>query len=199
VISSSFTFVAAALNLAGGASYLRATLNGTIRPHRITWLLWAAPPLIVFGAQVTSGVGIQALLALSIGLVPLLVFLAALRQKGEPWPLGVGDYLCGALSLLAVALWAVTSNADLAILLSIVADLLAGLPTLAKAYTAPDSENQTIFVCTCLGAAIVLATIDRWSFAEAAFPLWIFLFTLVFVAVLRIRRATEADASGSPS
>ena len=187
MISSSFTLVAVALNLIGGASYLRATLNGSVRPHRVTWLLWAAPPLIVFAAQVTRGVGIQALLALSIGLVPLLVFLAALRQKGDPWPVGAADFLCAVLSVLALALWALTSDADLAILLSIIADFLAGLPTLAKAYVAPYSENQTIFVCTCIGAAVVLATIDKWTFAEVAFPLWIFLFTLAFVVVLAVR------------
>ena len=73
-------------------------------------------------------------------------------------------------------LWAITDSAVVAIILSIAADALAAIPTVRKAITHPDSEHPLFFALVSLGGALTLLTIQRWTVADWAFPLYIFLF-----------------------
>lgn len=80
-------------------------------------------------------------------------------------------------------MWAITDSAVLAIILSIASDALAAIPTARKTITHPDTEHPLFFVLVSLGGALTLLTIQRWTFADWAFPLYIFLFP-GFLAVL---------------
>jgi len=50
------------------------------------------------------------------------------------------DLICGILSLVGLVLWMITKVGNVAIFFSIVADGLAAVPTLVKAYKYPDTE-----------------------------------------------------------
>jgi hypothetical protein len=94
--------------------------------------------------------------------------------------------MCGVLSLIALAMWAITGRGDVAITFSILADLLAGVPTLAKALRRPESESAKAFVGGVTGAAVTLLALPAhaWSFAHYGFPLYIFVFDGIIAALL---------------
>ena len=163
-----FVILGAAINLIGIGIYAVDTLRGRVKPNRVSWGLWALAPLIAFAAELASGVGWQSLTTLAPGAGPLLVLIASAFKRRSYWQVTRFDLTCGGLSVLALALWAATGSGNLAILFSILADGLASVPTLIKAYREPATESYWPYLGTAFNGAIALLTITRWQFPNTA-------------------------------
>lgn len=194
VLDERWVYLTLVLNTVGCVHYVAMILRGRVRPNRASWLLWTLAPAVVLAAELEQGVGLRAVMTFGIALGPGLVLLASFAARGAYWRLGRLDWACGALSGLALVLWALTDDADLAIVLSIAADALAAVPTLRKAITHPHTENPFFFVCVAVGGVLTLLTIRRWTFADWAFPVYI----AVFPAALALLIQRLQAASGEP-
>jgi hypothetical protein len=75
----------------------------------------------------------------------------------------------------------------LAISAAIAADFMAGIPTMMKSWTHPESETVTSYAGAVLNTAILLLTIDHWTFEVAAFPLFILCIGSVQVVFVGLR------------
>lgn len=185
MLDERFVFLAAALNVAGTASYLIGTIRGTVKPNRVTWFIWAAAPLIAFAAMVGEGVGLPALMTFMVGFNPLLIFLASFVNKHAVWRLGRLDIICGVLALVGLGLWFVTQEGDVAIVFAIVADALAAAPTIAKAYSAPSTEDSRLYLLSSMSAAITMLTLKEWDVAMAGFPIYILVVSAFIFVLIR--------------
>lgn len=187
MINENFVLVGALLNIMGSSTYAWSTLKGKTKPNRVSWFLWTVIPMIVFFAQIGEGVGLPSLMTFMVGFGPFLVLMASLLNKKAYWKISKLDWWCGALSVLAVVLWLVTGTGIIAIVLSIAADLLAGVPTLIKSYKDPESEHHSVFRNGALSAAITMLAIQNRTFAAFAFPLYIFLICTVLYGLIRFK------------
>lgn len=187
MLSPEFNALAGAINLIGCVSYAKGVLAGKNKPNRVGWTLWATAPFIAFAAQLSQGVSWPALMTLSSGLGPLLVLLCSFMTKKAYWRLRPFDWACGGLSLIALILWAVTGEGNVAIVLSICADVLACLPTLRKSFTHPHTEAAAPFWAGVAGVTITLFTIQHWDVANSAFPIYLLLANLVIALTIDIR------------
>jgi hypothetical protein len=173
VINVHFVYLGAAIGALGGALYLRDTLRGTTQPNRVTWLLWAVAPLLAAAVEFKEGVGLRTLTTFMVGFMPLLIFIASFHNPAAVWKIRRLDYFCGALSVAGTVEWLVTRNGVVAIGAAIVADLLAGIPTVIKSWTNPESESVSSYLGALINSTILLLTVDHWTTAEVAFPLYI--------------------------
>jgi hypothetical protein len=173
VINVNFVFLGAAIGATGTSLYLRDTLRGTTQPNRVTWLLWAVAPLLAAAVEFRSGVGLRTLTTFMIGFMPLLVFAASFHNPKALWKIGTIDYVCGALSVGATIAWLLTQNSVVGISGAIAADFLAGIPTVMKSWTHPESETVTSYIGAVLNTGILLLTVTHWTTAVAAFPIFI--------------------------
>jgi hypothetical protein len=195
VINVHFVFLGAAIGALGTGIYLRDTLRGTTQPNRVTWVLWAFAPLLAAAAEYRSGVGLRTLTTFTIGFMPLLVFVASFHNPASIWKIRRLDYVCGAMSLAGTAAWLVTQNGVVAIAAAMAADFMAGIPTVVKSWTHPESETVTSYLGAAINSAILLLTIVHWTFDAVAFPTFILFFAsleTVFVGLRpgpRYRRA----------
>ncbi|HET9105118.1 MAG TPA: hypothetical protein VFN55_17345 [Solirubrobacteraceae bacterium] len=187
MLDPNFVFAGAALTLAGALGYARRTVRGETRPNRVTWGLWSLAPLIAGSAQLSEGQGLGAVLAFSVGLGPLIVFVSSFLSTHAHASLGGFDLACGLLSVLALILWLVLDSGTVAISMSIAADAFAAVPTLLKSIADPDSEHPAVFRNSAVNAAITLLTIRRWSYAAWGFPLWILVVCASLWAIIRWR------------
>lgn len=187
MLDPNFIYVAATLNFVGSLGYIRDMLLGKATPNRVTWFLWALAPLVAFAAQMSEGVGLEALMTFMVGFGPLLVFLISFTSGHAEWKLTRFDVICGICSLLGLGLWAMTREADAAILFAIVADALAALPTLKKAAIAPETESYPVFLLGTIGATITLLAVEVWSFTTVAFPIYIFTVCGLLVLLIKFR------------
>jgi hypothetical protein len=187
VINSHFVFLAAALSLLGAAGYIRDTLRGVTAPHRVTWGLWGVEGVLAFVVEVQQHVGLVSLMTLMFGVVPLLVFAASFANGSSAWAITTFDVVCGAISLLGIAFWLLVNEPTVALVAFVVADQVAGLPTLRKSWTEPSSESWLVFLSGVANTALTLLAVRHVTTAAVLFPAVIFVNDLVLVLVLVLR------------
>ena len=171
----------------GGLGYIIDTLKGKTKPNRVTWSIWAIAPLIAFAAQKQQGVGAEAWMTFIVGFNPLLIFLASFVNKNARWELGRLDIVCGILAILGLACWYLTQVGNIAIFFSIIADFLAAIPTLIKAYQYPETESYKEFLGVTIAAFLTMLTISTWNFAHVGFPLYSFLLCGVLFSLVKFK------------
>lgn len=163
------------INFIGTSSYLIDTLKGKIKPNRVTFFIWPLAAFIAFLAQVQQKVGYQALFTFSVFLLPFSVFVASFFNKKAYWKLTTFDLGCGALSIVGLILWQITKVGNVAIAFSILADGLATLPTIVKAYRYPETESAWPWATASINGLLVILTIKNWNFATYGFPIYYFI------------------------
>jgi hypothetical protein len=194
VIDDRFVLLAASLNLVGSSTYAWSTLKGHTKPNRVTWAIWAAAPLIAFAAQIGQGVGLSSLMTFMVGFGPLTVLLASFLNKDAYWEIKTLDIVCGVLSLIGLGLWGITRVGNLAIIFAILADALAGIPTVIKSWIAPETENYSVFLFGTISAVITMLTLKEWSFEQYAFPLYIFAICFLLFLLIKFKVGTKKAA-----
>lgn len=198
MIDAHFAILGALIVVTGNAAYAVDTVRGKTQPNRVTWMLWALAPMIAFAAEVAQGVGLNAVLTLAVGIGPLLVVAASFLDPKAYARVTPFDAGCGVLSLIALVAWAATGRGNVAILLSVLADFLAAIPTIRKAYRYPHTEHAAAFLSGVAGAAITLLTIqpEDWSFATVAFPAYILLDSGLIACLILLPRPARFAVSG---
>lgn len=178
-------FLGAIIQLVGVLSYIRGTLRGETQPNRVTWFLWGVIPIIGTVAAWSDGVRWAVLPVFMAGLGPLLVFAFSFANRNAYWKLGRLDYVCGIFSVGAIILWAVTKTPVVAIILSIVADALAAVPTLVKSWHHPQTEKIGPFVAGFTSQLTALAAFQLFTISEIAFPIYLMLINAALVLIIK--------------
>lgn len=168
-----FVILGSFVYLTGAIAYIVDTIKGKAKPNKVSFFIWSLASLIAFAASVQQGVGIQSLTTLVVGLVPLIIFTLALFHKKAHWRITKFDLACGAFSIVGLILWQITGVGNVAIAFSILSDALAYLPTIRKSYTHPETENSYSYLAAAIGIIVSLLTLKSWTFAAAAFPVYV--------------------------
>ena len=187
MINQNFVILGAIIATMGSLSYLIDTIKGKVKPNRVSFLMWSLAPLIAFVAELKQGVGLQSLMTFEVGFLPLTIFIASFFNKNAKWKLTRFDLTCGVLSLIGLILWYITASGNVAIVFSILADGLAALPTVVKSFNFPETESSWTYFTGSLSAAITLLTVKVWDLANAGFPLYILIVTLVISVLVQFK------------
>lgn len=187
MLSENFFWLGFAIGTIGTAVYIRAILRGQIQPNRLSWFILGIAPLIAFAAEVQAGVGIRSLMTFWSGFSPLLIFFASFVNKNATWKLTRFDKYCAATSVCALVLWQLSGSGNVAIALSILADGMAFLPIVVKAWRFPHTESPWTFMGGTCSSGIALLVLNRWTFADYAFPAYIFLACVAITAIILVR------------
>jgi hypothetical protein len=175
MLHSNFVIVGTLIGAVGSFAYFIDTVKGKVKPNRVSFLLWSIAPIIAFAAQIGKGVGIESLMTFSVGVLPLMIFGGSFVNKKAQWKLSRFDLICGFLSIVGLLFWLITREGNIAIAFSILADGLAAIPTLVKAYKYPETEVAWPWVATSFGVILTLLTLNQWTFENSAFIIYIFI------------------------
>jgi hypothetical protein len=187
MLNSNFVIVGTLIGAVGALAYLIDTVKGKVKPNRVSFLLWSIAPFIAFAAQIKQGVGIESLMTFSTGFLPILTFGASFVNKKAEWKITKFDLVCGALSILGLILWLITKVGNIAITFSILADGLAAVPTIVKAYKYPDTELAWPWIATVFGVVLTLLTLSEWTFANSGFIVYILLVNTLIFSLIQFR------------
>jgi hypothetical protein len=186
--------IAASATLIAAIAYIRSMFKGQTKPNRVTWLMWTIAPFTASFASVSSGATWTAVPVFMSGLSPLLILLASFLNKRAYWKLSAFDYACGALSVLALVLWYVTDNPNVAIVFAIFSDALAATPTLTKAWYNPQTEFSWPFVVGVFSPMTSFVVAPAWTFSEIAFPAYLVVINILLVfSVLKRKQRRTAE------
>lgn len=189
-----FVLVAIMLRLISGGGYLWGVLRGKVTPNPLTWFFWGLTPMIAFVAQLQESVGIQAWMTFALGVGPLVIFVASVIKNPAAVRLDRGNVVCGVLAIAGIVLWRCTANPLLAIAFSILADIFGGLPTVLKSYRQPSSEYALPYLLSMVSMVMTVMTLQTWTFASYAFPVYIFMINLVIFTLVQSRWGVRVRA-----
>jgi hypothetical protein len=161
--------IAGVLALVAIAPYIKDILHGTTRPNIFSFGLWALLLGIAAAAQISAGASWSVLLIVGdfIGTSAI----AALCLMGY----GYGKYgwlevSCTVLAILAIIAWQLEHQPVLAIAFAAAADILASIPTIAKAYRDPWSEAPTQWLMIAGAAVLAIISTRIYDPANLIFP-----------------------------
>ncbi len=189
-----WAIIGAIIGSLGGFYYIYETIVGKAQPNRISWLLWGIFPIVIFVAQRAQGVAGISWASFVAGFTPLLIVAASFFNKKAYWKSEPRDYYLMAAAIIGIILWAIANNPNLALLFSLLADMLAGIPTLIKSYRHPHSESWIAYAISTFGFGISLLSVHTYNFENAAFIAYLFLLNAT-LAVLASRNRKRKQAT----
>ena len=187
MLPSYFVVIGTLIGAVGSVAYLIDTIKGKVKPNRVSFLLWSLAPFIAFAAQIKQGVGLEALMTLSTGFLPITVLAGSFLNKKAEWKLTKFDLFCGFLSIVGLVLWQITKVGNVAIFFSILADGLAAVPTIVKAYKYPDTELAWPWIASCFGVLLTILTLKELSFANSGFIIYILIVDAIIFSLVQFR------------
>lgn len=171
--------------------YVKDTLRGSVRPNAISWLLWTTLQVIVVLAQFAAGASWSIILPLVMTFNTGLITVLALVGYGYK-KYGLLDWICFFLAAYALALWYVTGNPVLALVLIIFANFLAALPTFVKTYREPESESLGSWSLVVLASLLSVASTAIRNVANLIFPAYL-LFESVLICTFTFFRWSDRN------
>jgi hypothetical protein len=189
-----FSIIGAVIASLGGFYYLYETITGKSQPNRVSWLLWGIFPMITFVAQRVQGIEGISWTSFAAGVTPLLVVAASFINKKAYWKTEPRDYILMAAAIIGIILWAITKEPNLAILFTIVADVLASIPTIIKSFKHPQTESWIAYAISTVGFGIAILSIHSFTFATSAFVIYLFSVQII-LTFLSARKGTSNSRS----
>ncbi len=188
-IAHGLVILSAIISIAGSAAYIRDTIAGKTKPNRVSWSMWALAPLIGTAVALSAHADIWATVRVFLaGFLPLIVFIVSLFDRQSYWKLTWFDALCGICSLLALFAWAFANAFQIAILLAVIGDGFASLPTIMKAWRYPETETGLTYIASFISALLVIPSIPAWNIENAGFQIYLLIAnTILLTAVYRKR------------
>ena len=175
--------IGAAVDVLGASYYIRSTLQAKTKPNRVSWLIWSLGSMIATAAALAQGLTWAVIPVFVSGAIPLTIFLISFVNPNSYWKLRMWDYACGALSVLALILWALTNEPNTAIVFAIAGDVLAWIPTFVKTWKQPETEHASQHFSGLFNSLTTFAAVRFWMFGGNA--------TLLF-AICRLKLSSRS-------
>jgi hypothetical protein len=186
--------LAIVIGLIGYAPYFRTIFSGQTKPHAFTWLVWGILTAIAFGGQLVGKGGSGAWVTGFTAFISFTIFVLALIKGRRDFPFA--DWLCLGGCAVALALWAVTSDPLIAIVLITLIDMLAFIPTFRKSYSKPYSEPAFTYTLSGLRFLVALFALQKISAVTVLYPASLVFTNGLFVLMLVVLRKNQHNLHG---
>jgi hypothetical protein len=166
--------------------YYKGIFEGRVRPHAVTWLIWALIAGIAFAAQLIKGGGAGAWASGYTMLLCTGVFLLSF-SRGEK-EIVLIDWISLAIGLMALVMWAVTNDPLNAVILAVIANTIGYVPTVRKSIAKPYQEDMRSYAISLIKWVCAIAALDSFNATNLLYPVGATVVTAAFVVMLLIRR-----------
>jgi hypothetical protein len=189
--------LAGLIAVGGYVPYARDILAGRVRPSRSARIMFVL--LLTLTTLLQHDIGSGWLLAFNVGewIGSIGILLLAVRRGVGGW--SKIDFVCYALLVISLIFWQTTGNALIALHLSIIADVIAFTPTIAKTWRQPWTETPLFFITGVVAPLLNILAVGKYSYALLAFPLYIALANLIEVILIIYRQRVVPPTPGSVS
>jgi hypothetical protein len=166
--------------------YYRDILKGKTHPHIYSWSLWGLLTILLVALQIKGGAGPATWVTAAAGLLCAGVVLLSLKDGKKD--ITTSDTLIAFLSLIAIGFWLIANQPVISIILVIIADMLAFIPTVRKSWHKPYSETLSLFVTNAIRFFLALAAVEKYTFLSASWITAWAMGNVLFSLMLVVRR-----------
>ncbi len=163
MIKITLVIVASLLALIGNIPYLFDVLKEKVKPHPYTWFIWTIVSFVVFFGQLAKGAGIAAIATGISEIFTVIIFLFSLKY-GFKNPPKTDKYFL-AFALLGLTPWFITKDPTISVVIVVLIDLIAFIPTLRKTFCFPKSETPLLYGSNVLRHSLILGTLGAYNIA----------------------------------
>lgn len=178
--------IAVLVTLISYIPYFRDIFAGHTKPHAVSWLVWGIVNSVIFVGQVTHDGGAGAWMMGVTALFVVAIFVLAAKNGLKH--VNRFDWLCLAISVIAIVPWLLTKDPLFSVILVTVIDLVAFIPTIRKAFILPFEETLSTWSLSVLKYALGIVALGSLSLANTLFPLTMVVANGLFVLMLIMRR-----------
>ncbi len=178
---NSIGIIAGLLSFSAYLLYVKSMLWGQCRPNRMTCLALTAIGIGVAVSYYGSGARQTMWVALSYIVGPLIISLLSFRYGEGGW--GKLERFCLLGVVASLFLWWIFKSAAVALVVNLLIDLFALIPTITKSILRPKGEDRKAWAVVVVASFINLFALEQWTFSLAIFPLYLII-TDTFITIL---------------
>ncbi len=180
---------ASILALVGNIPYLSDVIKGRVKPHPYTWFVWTIVSCVVFFGQLAKGAGIGAIPTAVSEVFTVVIFILSIKYGFKNPPRRDKYFL--ALALLGLIPWIITKDPTLSVIIVVLIDLIAFIPTLSKTYNQPKSETALLYGINVLRHSLILGALGAYNIATTLHSISMIITNSVMVIFIKIRERKE--------
>lgn len=159
--------IAAVLAFVGNISYLADVVKGRVQPHPYTWFIWSIVSMTTFFGGIAKGAGIGALptgVAEGFTIVIFLFSLKYLFQGKAGHIRKVDNYFLG-ICLIGLIPWVITKDPTISVVVVVLIDIIAFIPTFRKTWHRPASEKPLLYEMNGARHILTLFSLHAYNIA----------------------------------
>lgn len=189
-----FAIIASILAIVGNVSYLRDTFRGRVKPHPYTWFVWSIVSMTTFFGGLAKGAGIGALPTGIAEAFTIVIFVFSLKYlfQGKAGQIRSIDNYFLAAALLGLIPWALTKDPTISVVIVVVIDIIAFIPTLRKAWEHPETEKPLLYEMNVSRHVLTLFSLGAYNIATM-FHSIAMICTNTIMTVFVVRKRHGAD------
>lgn len=168
--------------------YIITTLQGKTKPNRATWWVWGTNGTVLCLGNLAAGADYTMLPLICAVAAQLIISILSIKYGEGGW--NRFDRRCLIASGISFILWRVLKYDLIAIVLPLLIDVIAALPTLKKSYFKPETEDLLTYILYTIGGFFTVLAVQQWSFTIAITPLYV-LFINALIVLLLTRHRTQ--------
>ncbi len=159
--------IATLLAFIGNTSYLKDVFKGRIQPHPYTWFIWSIVSMTTFFGGLAKGAGIGALPTGVAEGFTIVIFLFSLKHlfRGKVGHIRTIDNYFLLICLFGLIPWVITKDPTISVIIVVLIDIVAFIPTLRKTWQHPKTEKPTLYEMNVARHILTLFSLNTYNIA----------------------------------
>ena len=185
-IKQYISLIAVILTFISYIPYYRDILRNKTQPHIYSWSLWGLLTILIVALQIKGGAGSATYVTATAGLLCIGVVILGLKNGKRD--ITKSDTVVAILGLIAIGFWLIVKQPVVSIILIVVADILAFIPTIRKSWHKPHSETLSLYITNTFRFFLAFLAIKEYTILSS---LWLVVWIIVsglFSMMLVLRR-----------
>ncbi len=185
-MKNALAIIGAITAILSGLPYMIDVVKGKSKPNIVSWFTWTLLTAVATAAAFAEHAPKAALLTLGSTISTGMVVLLGLKYGTAK--LSRFDAFCQGGAIIGLILWLMFNSPAVAIIITMIIDFIAAMPTIRHGWLKPGEETWQTFALSGVAAAFVFASLVTYTFANLAFPIYLFFANSLIVAVIIYRR-----------
>ncbi|MGB4767752.1 MAG: hypothetical protein WBP22_00685 [Candidatus Saccharimonas sp.] len=197
MILTLLTMIGVGMVAVSAVPYILAVMRGQVRPKLVSWGIWTVLAVIMTLAALEEGQLQSALLTGVTVAACASVMVLGWRQGSRQ--MNRLDVLCIIGAVVGVLVYFMVDSPLVALIVSVVVDAIAFIPTLVHAWTDPEEESLASFAVAASGElfVVVAAVAGAASFAGLLYPVYAVVFNGAVAALIIAARYRALDSESA--
>lgn len=178
--------IGALVAISSAIPYIRDILRHKTRPNIVSWFTWTILTGIATAAAFSAHEPRTAILTLASTLCTGTVVVLGLRFGIAKFTFF--DILCQVGAVVGLVLWLVFNSPTIGIVVPVIIDFIAVLPTLHHAWLKPNEETWQAFLIGTFAPMFTLASLTAYTTASLLYPLYLLIANASVTATILVGR-----------